>query len=447
MKQKKWMKALGAFLFFMAVMTAVSRSAASLSTAKVILKSPQNQLIIHRVVGSGSAKGTTELAVFAQEDLLVEQVLSGQGQAVEKGEALLVLSQDSIKKAIKDQEDKILELEEKRDDQKSQDAMEQAKRDREKAYASRSLAQSAVGAQIQVDNARTEADVAGQRLDDFYQDKQFSDGSLEDEETEKMLQDDLRLKQEALNQAIASYNQTVLSAKKAVEDAAAPLPGDSAQKALDRELNEAMAKRSLLEELLDKKGVVEAPEAGVVKSICVTTGSRTSQEAAAVLYKAGQPLRIQIPLKKEELSYVALGDRVKVTNQRGQELEGAFAEALAEDETDPDIWNLTIFIPPDLAVMGQSLTATIQKEEGPYDTCVPLSALHKANNETFVYVAEPKDAVLGQVLTARRVTVEVENKNEAVAALKSGSLSFSQQVIISSDRQIREGSHVRLAEE
>ena len=43
--------------------------------------------------------------------------------------------------------------------------------------------------------------------------------------------------------------------------------------------------------------------------------------------------------------------------------------------------------------------------------------------------------------------MEVEEKNETTAALKSGVLSKDQQVVVDTDREIQEGSRVRLKEE
>lgn len=446
MKQKKWLKALVVFLGAMSVMGMLSRAAASVNTARVVLQAPQNQLIAHRIRGSGQAEGTGELAVFAKEGLLVEQVLVKEGQMVERGEALLALSEDSLGKAVREQESLLLGLEEKAGDLDSQERIRRRQWERDRAFAAGNLQQTLTGAQVEVDNAQAEVNVARERLERFYQDRQFSDGSLEDEELEKQLCDDLRLKQEMLNQVAAASRQSVIQAQKAEEDAGVPLPLDSTMAQVEREMEAAREELASLEALLEKGGVVEAPEAGVVKSIGLQTGGRTMEEAALLLYQAGTDLCFRISLEKEALPYVTLGEAVKVTDSRGEELKGAVAEALTEEEGETGTWSLTIRVPGDLSVIGQSLTAEITREEGPYESCVPLGALHKANDVSFVYVAEPRDTVLGQELTARRVAVEVEDQNETTAALKSGSLASSQQVIVLSDRELSEGSRIRLAE-
>ena len=91
---------------------------------------------------------------------------------------------------------------------------------------------------VSVDNARAEVQIAQQRLDEFYREKEaktsgddlsgftdgeegFNDGETiatqeDDSTTETALQDDLRARQEALNEVIAGKNQTLASAGKAV---------------------------------------------------------------------------------------------------------------------------------------------------------------------------------------------------------------------------------------
>ena len=76
-----------------------------------------------------------------------------------------------------------------------------------------------------------------------------------------------------------------------------------------------------------------------------------------------------------------------------------------------------------------------------------MTALYEENSKYFVYVIEDADSVLGTVKKVRKISVEVEEKNETTAALKSGVLSKDQQVVVDTDREIQEGSRVRLKEE
>ena len=61
-----------------------------------------------------------------------------------------------------------------------------------------------------------------------------------------------------------------------------------------------------------------------------------------------------------------------------------------------------------------------------------------------MFVLDTEDTALGEVQTARKVDVTVKEQNETRAALQEGTLSADQKVITGSDREIEDGSRVRL---
>ena len=121
-------------------------------------------------------------------------------------------------------------------------------------------------------------------------------------------------------------------------------------------------------------------------------------------------------------------------------------EAIREDETDEDAVILSIQIPEDTLSIGESAEFTISSEAGPFSCCVPLSAIHEENGNAFVYVMDRENTVLGEVLVARRAEVTIKDKNQSLAALENGSLAGDQKVIVDADREITDGSRVRLQE-
>lgn len=107
MRQKKIMKGFGIFFAVMMVFTVLSRAADSVNVVQVQVKTVQNQMVSHKVTGTGKVVGTREQAVFAQANLKIEQILIQEGQSVKKDEVLLKLSMDSISEALKDKSDEI----------------------------------------------------------------------------------------------------------------------------------------------------------------------------------------------------------------------------------------------------------------------------------------------------------------------------------------------------
>lgn len=269
----------------------------------------------------------------------------------------------------------------------------------------------------------------------------------DDSATEKALQDDLRGKQEALNEVIAGRNQTLASAGKNISDANAPQASDSTLENTKRELENTKEDLEKVTLLQDTGGIITSPSDSVLKSLSVQTGDITGQGAAAVLYLLDDDFRMTGSISKENLKYIDTDMDVQIKDNNNNDISGATVEGITEDENDPDIRNLSILLPKGSLSIGQTAQFSISKDAGPYDCCVPLTALYEENGQNYVYVTDTENTVLGTVLVARQVSVTVKDKNQTIAALESGSISSGQQVIISANRELKDGSRVRLVED
>ena len=110
------------------------------------------------------------------------------------------------------------------------------------------------------------------------------------------------------------------------------------------------------------------------------------------------------------------------------------------------IRDLSFIMLEDSLWIGLSGVFSISKDAGPYSCCVPLSALYQENGKVYVYVTDTENTVLGTVMVARKVEVTVQDKNQTTAALGEGSLSTDQAVIVQADRELKDGSRVRISE-
>ena len=449
--KKKLIQATCLFFVMMLIFTILSRVSDSVNVIQIQTKNPANQIITHEVKGSGKVEGSQEVAVFVLGNLQVEQVMVHAGQTVKKGDILLKLSQNSIQAALKNLDDKVKTLEGQAKDLESQKKVNSQKRAAEQAWAGNSYDLAVQSGNVSVDNARAEVQIAQQRLDEFYREKEaktsgddlsgftdgeegFNDGETtvtqeDDSATETALQDDLRARQEALNEVIAGRNQTLASAGKAVSDASTPEASDSTLENVQRELENARADMEKVTVLQSTEGVISSPSDGVIKSLSVQTGDLTGQTAAVVLYSADGALRMTGTISKEDIKYVSAGADVKIT-----------------DNNNNDIRDLSIIMPANSLSIGQSGDFSISKDAGPYSCCVPLSALYQENGKVYVYVTDTENTVLGTVMVARKVEVTVQDKNQTTAALGEGSLSTDQAVIVQADRELKNGSRVRISE-
>lgn len=446
MDRKKLLKWCGIFFAAMLIFTVVSGAAASMSVAQIQTGKIQNQTVIHTVQGSGRVEGTRERAVFARENQLVEQVLIREGQTVKKGDTLFVLSKSQLKKTIKEKENEIEELSLKIGDLESQaKAADKAKtKELQRAKEDYNIASGNGG--VNISNARRELAAARQKLDDYYGSlsNDFTDEPV-DKSQEQALLDQIRSCQQAIDQAAMSSRQDTLAAKRGIEDAQAESASDSTVENVKRELTQAQEELESLNKLLKKKGKVKAPSDGVVKSISAVTGSLTGQSAAVILVEIAGTLRVETMVDADDIKYVEIGGEATLTGADSTEKRGSI-EAIGEAEGDTELRKISIVVSDEDFMIGENVNIKISKEEGPYSACVPLSALGEESGKNFVYVAETQDAVLGEVLVARRVQVNVKNKNASIAALEEGVLTAEQRIITYSDRELTDGSRVRLQE-
>ena len=477
-KQRKLVKWIVIFFAAMLVFTFLSRAADSLNVANVDTKKMQNQVIAHNVKGIGRVEGTKEQAVFVLAGQKVEQVFAKEGQNVKKGDTLFVLEQDTLQETAEKKQMEIDTAVRKTEDLKSADSVDGQKKETEKARAQQNYNDAIKYGDINMANARMEVDAAKQKLQDFYNeraqaqstlpqgDDSLSDGSSDHlesgesqeniqsgngadvytKEQEIALQEEIRAKEEALNQVIIARNKEVREAERAVEDAQMAEATDGSLENAEAELAALQKEFKKLQVILETKGEVKAPGDGVIKNMSVSTGSQTTEEASVILYETGGSLRMTGTIYKDDFKYVEMGGTASVKGSGGTEIPDAQIESISEVEEDKDSRRISILLPENTLSVGETAEFSITREEGPFTICVPLSALREENGRSFVYVTDKENTILGEQLVARKVEVTVRDKNNSYAALEEGSLSSEQQVIISTDREISEGSPVRLQE-
>ena len=267
---------------------------------------------------------------------------------------------------------------------------------------------------------------------------------IDDSSTEQALEDAVRAAQNSLNQSIMSRNQEVTTADRAKADAAIPDAQDSTGETLQDQLDMLKEDAAELNTLISAHGEIKAPADGVLKSVAVQTGGQTTLDAAAVLYQLTGELSMTGTVTKDDLDYVSVGSPIKLEGSSKTVVEDAKVQSLQEDTANPGTWILTASVPESGLSVGERVDFTASRDEGPYNCCVPLSAIYGSQGQEYVLVLESRESVLGEIQVARKVSVTVADRNTSTAALQEGSLSNSQKVITGTDREIDDGSRVRL---
>lgn len=475
MKKAKLIRILAGFFALMLLFTFLSRAADSVNVAQVEIKTVQNQVITHEVTGTGKVLGTRERAVFTQEGQKVQQVYVQEGQTVKKGDILLKFSEKYLEKTIKEKQDSIKVLQGKIDDLISAQSVNQQKKNNDLSSAQENYNSAVSSGNYSVQTAQNEAAIARQRLLDYYAQRdaqkdnvpdedKFSDSSEfadpgnntsdntnnsdgQDNSQEQTLIDDVRAKEQAVNDAMISRSKDVQFAGQAVRDAQIGDASDSTLENTQTELETAQKELEILQKVLARKGKVKAPCDGVIKSLNAVTGSQTGAEAAIVLYETKGTFRFQTDVSKDDLKYIKTGQTATLKGADDNEIENAEIESVKEDSNNEDQYILSITVPKGTLSIGDTAEFTISQDAGPFNACVPLSALYEENGRYYVYVTDTQNTVLGDVMIARKTYVNVKDKNTSTAALDDGSLSSDQKIVISTDREISNGSRIRLLEE
>lgn len=425
----------------------------------------------------------------------MEQVYVQEGQNVKKGDALLKFSVKYLKKTIKEKQDAIDVLQGKINDLISAESVNQQKRNNEFSDAQENYNSAVSSGNYSVQAAQNEAAIARQKLQDYYaqrdaaqndvQDKipdeeKFSDSSefddpensgdsgntdrtdgegnkntsgngdnsnAQDNSQEQALIDDIRAKEEAVNEAMLSRRRELQSAEQAIRDTQIGDASDSTLENTQAELETAQKDLETLQKVLARKGKVKAPCDGVIKSLSAVTGSQTGAEAAVVLYESKGTFRFQAEVSKDDLKYIKSGGEVILKGADEKEITGAKVESVKEDSSNENQYILSVQVPEGTLSIGDTAEFTISQDAGPFNACVPLSALYEENGRYYVYVTDTQNTVLGEVLVARKTYVNVKDKNSSTAALENGDLSSDQKIVTSSDREISSGSRIRLLEE
>lgn len=417
------------------------------------------------------ARQELEAAKKALEDFGTISTGEEDGDSVE---AELKKAVEEKKKAYEQAEEEYQELEEELE-KKISDALAQAEAE-EKAQAEDIAAEGLTkeGAQLSGSNpldsqkietdlrnqyqnvlgaAKEKAENAKRELQDAelaveeYQTNQAAQEKTENQTAKAQLKEAVEEKQDAYEEAVAARDSSLRSAGNTVASAAVPDASDSTVAVAEIEREQKELELSKLEALEEAQGKIISPIRGVVTKVSVTTGDRTPDGTAVLLadLSAGAKFVAQVPKEKEK--YIARKDEAVLTaGSNGEKITGLEISSVRTNETNPDLLDVAIDLSADTLEVGMAATMEVSRKSGTYQLCLPLSAIHYDNNQAYVLVTEESETVLGSELTARRVDVTVEDKNEQYAALQEGILTPEQKVIQSSDRSVEPGGRIRLAE-
>lgn len=380
--KRKLTKAAVMFFGIMIVCTILARAAYNISTPKVQVGGVSEMYLGPEVFSSGVVEASREAAVVTVGQQLIKTVAVIPGQTVEKGAVLFELDMEKLAENIELKKNELngLDLQ-----------IQSAKSSQEAERQSRKLMQS-----------QAEADYK----------KAMESGDSE----------------------------MIAQAKRALDQANLPVMKDTSIEQMN--LNRQGVEKDLqkLVELEKQQGKITAPVKGVVSEVNVKVGSMTSGLADILIEDASSGLIVKAQFQEENREYVVRGASVILSG--GQMKKKAVIDAVGDSKDGGNMIEAMVVIPPDSFTVGTPLTLEVETAKQHYFDCLPLSALHQEGAEEYaVYVLDTKKSMLGDEIVAAKIPVTVEYKGEYAAAVSG--LQNAAEVILSSDRQIKEGGRVK----
>lgn len=280
-----------------------------------------------------------------------------------------------------------------------------------------------------------------------YQQERMAASSASAAQTEQALLDNVQAAQDAYVDASIAANEAAVTSGRAVASAGIPNASNSSDRINEITYEQMELQLEKLEKLQEEGGRVCAPSDGLVTGISVQTGGMTTDTTAILLADLSKGCSFVGEITEDQEQYIGTGDLVTLTgSSKNKKFEELPVAAVTADEENEGIFRITVQIPEDTLELGAAATLEFTKKSEAYPICVPISALYlDEKNMPYVLVTDEVDSIMGTELTARKVSVTVLEQNESYAALAEGAVSSQQEVIVSSDKSVDDGSRVRLA--
>ena len=295
-----------------------------------------------------------------------------------------------------------------------------------------------------VETAKKEKEAAEQALVQ-YQQEQLTAADASGKEQESQLLAAVQTAGDAYEDAVLAANEAAVTAGRAVAAAGISDASDSTLAVGEITVEQMELQLEKLERLLEADGRICAPSDGLITEIAVNIGERTVDTPAVRMADLTKGYRFTAELTKEQETYIGAGDEVTLTDSRRNHLEQLAVESVTADGENEGIYEISVPLPDDTLELGAAAVLDYSSPSQTYAICVPLAALHlDERNQPYVLTYDEQDSVLGKELRARKVSVNILDQNESYAALADGSISSQDEVIVSADKAVDDGSRIRL---
>lgn len=258
---------------------------------------------------------------------------------------------------------------------------------------------------------------------------------------------EVKVEEEQLLSAKRKFEDARIGIKEARKNDADTVKNNSITKQsqnIDLELSEMDIKNkeeaaAELKGILKNKGKVTSPATGVLVEFGVAIGNRIT--GAERICFALSNYGFEAKVSKDEVKHLSIGDEMTVQVGDSKEELSITLESISSEDAEGKI-TITGIMPKGNYTVGTPASFKVSKQSKQYRNTIPIQALRMdANRKTYVLITEETNTILGNELTALRMDVTVLEKDYTMAAIEN---SLSDNIIVSSNKNIKEGDRIRL---
>lgn len=463
------------FIIFMFFCTLISRGIYVYQMPQVTLGSMEQKSIVHEVEVTGNITAAVKRAVLTPEGMRVEEVCVRKGQDILPDTVLFRLNIEELTENMEEIEAEIALAEQRLKELEEEQRFRAQQRKKEAARAREDLENTIKDQDLLLQLAKQRYEEAQANLaaypnfDVYYdlkirQDSQYQtlskdteqktdfqdyvsvlQLSLHDawEEEKKVLENAVKETLGAYQTAQNDSNLAILQAKRNVEDCESEtaviksgiLEQQQSLQALQKKLKNCR-------EAAGEEGRILSGIEGSVEEIRIGVGDRTPDTAAMVLADSTNGWIFEAVMDKDGMKYFNSQDLMSITLQKNNRKIKDF-QVTAVQKTAEETYLITAVVEGENLSAGEMATLSFSKQEGPYACCVPLEAIHIAEDRSYLFVIREKDTILGKELRVVKRQVKVIDKNSSYAALEEGALGEEEQFVLDCNKELREGLTVR----
>ncbi len=248
--------------------------------------------------------------------------------------------------------------------------------------------------------------------------------------------EDIRLKQNTLEELIAELNKT--KNKDDIENKTVLLEIEAKKKEIEN-----MEKK--IEKLKAESSITEISSEydGIISSINVKLGEQTVPDVAiAVIDIAEEGYTVTLTVDAEKTKKIKEGIEAEVVNNWNGDITAILTDIRNDTVANSKNKILEFSVTGDVST-GTMIDLSIPCGTGNYDTIVPKSAVYKDSQGYFVLTVSSKSSPLGNRYYTDRTDVEVLASDEVSSAIQ-GNISAGTYIITTASKPVQANEQVRI---